>query len=390
MTEFLFSILITRIYGHDEDMLYLPKEIEIKIEIPNGFVDLFKKFPLLSIFDKQILLLRDLPLLIVPKDIKSNIQIVANYLKFRENIDNIDLDIKEITPHAFIVNNTLQKAEMLSPEECQSLIFTELKKTIDFPNYYQIKSFIDVLANQLICFTRNYFLSSSLLREHRVQRSIRTFIIESFIKLTKHFTKGAYDELVAQQKETEISLNQEHYDSNKDLNNGIKALSKVNANLISFDKFNYSLIFFHEGDGQGFSIISNLPSIKNSTNNSGIRDEYNKLKKLLNYQTYKGQNNRNFQELPLPDYKSYNQIQFLEELKIIFNLRNPVTNEELNKKIEFQKEIVQFIKKYNNYNDEQREEKILKTEKDIEAALEKCRKDIESTSDSIEKKNKKL
>ena len=42
MTEFLFSILITRIYGHDEDMFYLPKEIEIKIEIPNGFVDLFK------------------------------------------------------------------------------------------------------------------------------------------------------------------------------------------------------------------------------------------------------------------------------------------------------------------------------------------------------------
>ena len=223
-----------------------------------------------------------------------------------------------------------------------------------------------------------------------MRRSIRPFIIESFIKLTKHFTKGAYDELVAQQKETETSVNQDQYDSNKDLNNGIKALSKVNANLISFDKFNYSLIFFHEGDGQGFSIVSNLPSIINSTNNSGTRDEYNKLKKLLNYQTYKDKdkNKRNFQELPLPDYKSYNQIQFLEELKIIFGLRNPVTNEELNKNIEFQKQMVEFIKKYNNFNDEQREEKILKTEEDLKAALEKCNKEIQSTSDSTEKKRK--
>ena len=47
MTEFLFSILITKIYGHDEDLFYFPKEIEIKIEIPNGFVDLISKFPIL-------------------------------------------------------------------------------------------------------------------------------------------------------------------------------------------------------------------------------------------------------------------------------------------------------------------------------------------------------
>ena len=37
MKEFLFSILITKLYGHDEDIFYLPKEIGIKVEIPNGF-----------------------------------------------------------------------------------------------------------------------------------------------------------------------------------------------------------------------------------------------------------------------------------------------------------------------------------------------------------------
>ena len=38
MTEFLFSMLITKLYGKNEDIFYLPKDIEIKIEIPNGFV----------------------------------------------------------------------------------------------------------------------------------------------------------------------------------------------------------------------------------------------------------------------------------------------------------------------------------------------------------------
>ena len=39
MTEFLFSVLITKLYGHGEELFYLPKEIEIKIEIPNSFIN---------------------------------------------------------------------------------------------------------------------------------------------------------------------------------------------------------------------------------------------------------------------------------------------------------------------------------------------------------------
>ena len=46
MTEFLFSMLITKLYGKNEDIFYLPKDIEIKIEIPNGFVDFINKFPI--------------------------------------------------------------------------------------------------------------------------------------------------------------------------------------------------------------------------------------------------------------------------------------------------------------------------------------------------------
>ena len=38
MMEFLFSILITKLYGQNEDMFYLSKDVGIKVEIPNGYI----------------------------------------------------------------------------------------------------------------------------------------------------------------------------------------------------------------------------------------------------------------------------------------------------------------------------------------------------------------
>ena len=79
--EFLFSLLITKIYGQNDDIFYLPKNIPIMVEIPNGFIPYMKKFPILDIFKKKTLYIEKLAPLIVPEKINSNVQIVANYLK---------------------------------------------------------------------------------------------------------------------------------------------------------------------------------------------------------------------------------------------------------------------------------------------------------------------
>ena len=50
MMEFLFSILITRFYGQNEDVFFLSKNIPIKVEIPNTFINFFEKFPILNLF----------------------------------------------------------------------------------------------------------------------------------------------------------------------------------------------------------------------------------------------------------------------------------------------------------------------------------------------------
>jgi hypothetical protein len=204
MLEFLFSILITKIYGQNENIFYLPKNIIIKIEIPNGFIDFKQKFPILTLFPQKTLSINELAPLKVPKDITSNVQVVANYLKaLNDNnidINNKDLYFDKISTPDFLEYETIIKAEVLSQKECQKLIFNEITKTIKVPNYYQITSFIDVLAIQFKKFTRNFFLTANELRMQQQDTSIRTFILESFIKITKYFTEGVFTKIVKAQK----------------------------------------------------------------------------------------------------------------------------------------------------------------------------------------------
>ena len=50
LNEFLFSILITKFYANNENILYMPKNIEIYIEIPNCFKDFLSNYDILNSF----------------------------------------------------------------------------------------------------------------------------------------------------------------------------------------------------------------------------------------------------------------------------------------------------------------------------------------------------
>ena len=323
MMEFLFSVLITNLYRKDENVFYLSKKIEVKVEIPNSFIDYFAKFPLLNLFRKRKLSIDKLAPLIVSSDITSNIQIVCNYLKdLRENrINTKDLFFPGITPEEFKTMvywigkrsfSTVVDAVVLSQEQCQQLIFDTIKTAIPKPTYYQINSFIDVLAVQFKKFNQNYFLNARQLRIKNVKaQSIRTFIIESFIKLTKHFTEGAFTDLLKSQEETHKAITG-RYDEDEDINNAVQNLAiNEKKEIISFNKIDPSLLFFHEGEGQLFSIITN----KNKSDK-----EYKDLLDLQNSQAIK---KKDFIS-ELPNYRKYTQKQFLKELKDILELPNPV------------------------------------------------------------------
>jgi hypothetical protein len=265
----------------------------------------------------------------VPKELDSNIQIVANYLKSlkEKKIDGYDLIFPNVTPidfknHVIIYTKAKAKqkkvinldAEKLSPKECQKLIFDVIKETIPNPTYYQIMSFINVLAVQLKKLNRNFYLNAfQLILTGKNINYIRTFIVESFIKLTKHFTEGAFTNLIKGQEKLHRSILFSEYDEKTDIDNAMNDLANDRHTVISFDQIDPSLLFFHEGDGESFSIITN----KNQKDKEYIN--------LLNLKNSQGTKNDILKSLP--NQKNFTKIEFLEELKNILDVKNPIKAE---------------------------------------------------------------
>jgi hypothetical protein len=326
MMEFLFSILITRFYGQNEDIFFLSKDIQIKVEIPNTFINFFEKFSILNLFPVNKITIDHLAPLIVPKNISCNIEVVANYLQALKddkingfdfifpNITPVDFEGRKITDKRVKWNSktTSLKPNLFSAEECQKLIFNIIKEKIKNPNYYQIISFINVLAEQLKKLNRNHFLNAfDLINNFKWNiLNIRTFIVKNLISLTSHFIEGAYTDILQSQEKVSQSRFG-IYDEQKYLNNAINNLAKDVKDVISFDKIDPSLVFFHEKNGELFSII---------TNKQKDDEEYKQMLKLRNFQFDYDQ--LVFKELP--DYKNYKKLDFLQELQNILDINTPV------------------------------------------------------------------
>ena len=53
--------------------------------------------------------------------------------------DGVDLYFEGLSPQVYdSYENTKRDAEVISQEECQNLIFGEIRRTIKTPNYYQL------------------------------------------------------------------------------------------------------------------------------------------------------------------------------------------------------------------------------------------------------------
>ena len=61
LNEFLFSFLITKKYSNDENIIFIPKNIEIYIKIPNCFNDFMSNYGVLKFFDLKVIKLDEIP-----------------------------------------------------------------------------------------------------------------------------------------------------------------------------------------------------------------------------------------------------------------------------------------------------------------------------------------
>ena len=347
MKDFLYCFLVTKLYGQNENLFYLSKKVEIMVEIPCGFVDFFKKFPILSMFKKRKLMsVEHLPKLIVNTQINSNVQIVCNYLKYLKLnkladkdiiIKGVSLsskDLSQLVIEDYIPESTYEDAKVLSSEECFELIKQYIG--IPLPSYYQINSFIDVLAGQLRDFSINIQMSAA----HLIQcenmfkslkgtnlKNLRVTMVNSFIKNTVHFTQGAFESLLnSQESAYKIALQHGKYNENDQNVKAFEAL-QYQKEIISCSSIKPALVFFHEGGGQEFSIITNdQPNSKEYNNLLDIR----KIPVMIQNQYYKNEKKEEkIEELP-KKLKNYNVLEhknFLTEIKKILNINNPIDNE---------------------------------------------------------------
>ena len=339
--EFLFSILVTKIYGQNDDIFYMPDNVEIMVEIPNGFIDFMKKFPILNIFNKIELRLNNLLPLIVEEKLDNNIQIVANYLNLLDtdikSLNNRDLYFKGINDNLGL--KTFSEAKVLSQSKCQELIFSKIKEKIKNPNYYQISSFINVLGMQLRKFSQNNLLSVSYLSEVEME-DMRSYIINNFIKLTNYFTENGFIDLVNNQMKN-YKKSRGNFDEDKDNQEAIDKLAKVGEKnqQILFEKLDPSLLIFEEGNGEFFSVISNGKNKEESK-------KYTNLMKKLGF-SFNLDNSKD-------DDK---QKVFLELLQNILGITN-----EIGKKEDYKNE----QRKISNKGNKNKKKKLKKNDKIIE------------------------
>ena len=306
LKDFLFSLLVLKSYFYNNHIFYFDSSdssdpsVIIKIEIPYGFNDYCELCPILKLFKKKTIYKTSQDSYDIPSDLESKEQIVGGILNLLKTNQ---------------INQTSERTESLTPQKCNALINEYFK--IQQPTFYQKKIFISILADQFKFFTENIYLGYNVLHGNGLAKNnpnlylIRGIIIESLIKLTEHFTKGAYGELLEEQNQTVSNLTVSTRDFQKMKENAIRLLS-TRRKPVSFKDIKPSLLLFNN-DKQSITVVSTIKPKTVQTQQD--KEEYNNFKELINSQNFRSPKE-------LDDYEEFKQDQFITQLIKVFDIRS--------------------------------------------------------------------
>ena len=297
MNEILFKLIILRYLDSSEEIFYLGHDINIIIEIPQGFFDFKKKFKMLTLFkevyiDKLRPLREKVPGYIGQSDIAIVGEVLLYYEQNKISRKNVDLEMP------FDADDL---------EKYEKIINKYFNFNVENQNYYQKMNFIKILSLQFKNFFQSIYFNYEIAFYNGIQDLIskaRVSVIKNFISLTKVFTRSPYDQLLIKRQKENIDIYNK-YDQNAAMEKAISALENEKHEVFSFDDIKPSLVFFNR-DKNSFSVISNAN--KND-------EEYKELLELWNSNNPDKRN-----KIPLPDYKNMSHEQFLEEIKKLFDL----------------------------------------------------------------------
>ena len=288
LNEFLFSFLITKFYSNNENIIYIPTNIDIYVEIPNCFSDFMNNNKILKFFqkDKDLIKLEKIPELDLPKD---KIHLLKNMIELDTNEK-----IFEWLKYNFKENIKMKRY-----------------------SYHQINIFINLFIGQYNKFGGHKLIFYELKKEGKkeIKKDVTKDCIDDFSKGTKYFIYEGFSKLLLDEKPNiknnndEIDLLAYGYEKKNDL-----------YNLTFEDK----LIFINK-DKLEFNVLNiSEEALKNGEALEMSEGEKNKEKEKRK----KREKMYNSEQLQIID--------FLYILKKILNLKNPVEPyyNEKSKKIE--------------------------------------------------------
>ena len=279
LNEFLFSFLITKFYSCNGNIIFIPINIEIYIEIQNNFKDFISHFGILKFFkrDDDMITIDNLPELDLPED---QINLFKNMLGISENKKIYEWIIKKL------------KIERYS--------------------YHQIHIFINLFIYQYTIFKgrKICFLGKN-------GKDMTDECIDSFAEAAKYFTYGGLPKLL---------LNQENQ-----IFDELDILSQEYENDLQNEKFEKKLPFLVENKKNGRGIYYELDiSTKALKNGEGL----GKLSKM--------EKKKREEEKQKMAPETFEKLEYLKILKTILDLDNPVkTEEKKDKKFKSLQEIIE-------------------------------------------------
>ena len=241
INEFLFSFLITKFYTNNETIIYIPKDIEIYIEIPNCFKNYLSQFGILNIFKKDNIFLDEIPKLFLPQN---TIEIFNRMIKLNTNED--------------IEEKFLKK-------------YLDNKKNYSF---HQIIIFIKLFISQYSKFETE--ISFSEIKKDKKgkiieKKNVTEKCISDFAESTKYFINSGFQELLMK-KIDEKELEKEGKDY-------VDLLSEIYDNDLKDTVFDIPIIFIIKEKMEADPL--QIPKINSRLFNSS-KDYLLRLKQVLN------------------------------------------------------------------------------------------------------------
>ena len=266
INEFLFSFLITKFYINNENIIYVPKDIEIYIEIPNCFENYLSKFGILNIFKHENISLSEIPKLDLPKD---KINIFSRMLDYKTN-DKIEAFIKD-------------------------------KIGLEKYSFHQAQIFIKLFISQYSKFDGKLIFTNN-------GKDVTDECIQEFANCTKYFTSGGFAKLL---NEKNIDKKIDYIDLISNIyNNDLKGTKfEIPLIFIIMEKKRYVPIKIPSIDSKSYSNSDNyLRDIKLALNlENDVGKEKGKLKSLQSILNYKSDDyvitNDNFKKMILLVYR---------------------------------------------------------------------------------------